>query len=212
MRPSEHPYMFPDVSTCKKVMVLGLGGGCGKFLMLLDSLLDVLSASVLSQTPTFFHFYGDCEIVCADTKEESPGCTDLLPTVQCGEKEFKFLRSLPNEEQVRFSDVPAEYKYFGLAMTQPKGKSAWFPDSFLGPLKSPWIVVLPEKDPQLLCDELRHCDFDLIIGVDAGGDSIVDDASSGVEGRDKRIVQALKLAQVMNNTSSATTSRFLSYT
>lgn len=60
--------------------------------------------------------------MCADTKEENPSCTGLLPSVQCGGKSLLFLRVLPNADVVKPADVPTEMKSFALAMTLAKGE------------------------------------------------------------------------------------------
>jgi hypothetical protein len=55
---------------------------------------------------------------------------------------------------------------------------------------------LPSGETTTLSEEVQACGFELVIGIDAGGDSIVPEAKSGEEGRDKRMVDALKATQV----------------
>ncbi|MBI2566860.1 MAG: DUF1152 domain-containing protein [Candidatus Schekmanbacteria bacterium] len=59
----------------------------------------------------------------------------------------------------------------------------------------PWIFLLGDsgsKAEMELPGEIRQCGFDVVFGVDIGGDSLVPSASSGKHGRDKRMLEVLQ--------------------
>lgn len=57
---------------------------------------------------------------------------------------------------------------------------------------SPWIVLLGrDHDADALATEIASLGFDLVIGVDAGGDSIVPKRGRGLPGRDQRMLAVL---------------------
>lgn len=57
----------------------------------------------------------------------------------------------------------------------------------------PWIFLNPDQEAEKpLLDELLQQGFDLLLGVDTGGDSLVSQALSGDEGRDKRMLRVLE--------------------
>jgi len=72
-------------------------------------------------------------------------------------------------------------QYYALAMTLPKDSSG-----------SPWLFCIKSGNEEELKNEIIELQFDCIIGLDAGGDSLVDEASSGMDGRDKRMLNVLK--------------------
>jgi hypothetical protein len=57
----------------------------------------------------------------------------------------------------------------------------------------PWIVVLPEDvDEREVVREIQAQQFDFLLGIDTGGDSLVGSAESGDDGRDKRMLRVLR--------------------
>jgi hypothetical protein len=57
---------------------------------------------------------------------------------------------------------------------------------------SPWIVLLNETGERHLADELLALDLDLLVGVDAGGDSLARKGGKGWKGRDQRMLAVLR--------------------
>jgi hypothetical protein len=58
---------------------------------------------------------------------------------------------------------------------------------------SPWIVRLDDETAETeLVGEIRSLSFDLILGVDAGGDSIASRRGRGPHGRDQRMLRVLR--------------------
>lgn len=61
----------------------------------------------------------------------------------------------------------------------------------------PWIFLLPKRrEEKQLQDAIASMGFDLIYGIDTGGDSMATDASSGSSGRDKRMLRLLQRIDV----------------
>jgi len=63
-----------------------------------------------------------------------------------------------------------------------------------GPDSCPYIVKCRSKTVPLLPHEISQLQPDLIIGVDAGGDALIEGAISGPAGQDKIMVEVLKKA------------------
>jgi Protein of unknown function (DUF1152) len=61
-----------------------------------------------------------------------------------------------------------------------------------GPQGSPWIVRLEDGAEGVLADEIRSLGFELIVGVDTGGDSIARKRGRGPRGRDQRMLGVLR--------------------
>ena len=61
----------------------------------------------------------------------------------------------------------------------------------------PYIVHFIDRSKKDLSHEINSLGFDLVIGIDTGGDAIVEGASSGSLGRDKEMVEIIKQAQVL---------------
>jgi hypothetical protein len=59
----------------------------------------------------------------------------------------------------------------------------------------PYIVHLTNKSRKDLSREIDSLDFDLVIGIDTGGDAIVEGAENGTLGRDKEMVQVITQSQ-----------------
>jgi hypothetical protein len=58
---------------------------------------------------------------------------------------------------------------------------------------SPWIVLLEDADAEReLAGEIRSLAFDLLIGVDTGGDSLARKGGKGQWGRDQRMLAVLR--------------------
>lgn len=60
----------------------------------------------------------------------------------------------------------------------------------------PYIVRCTKSSLRSLPYEISRLGFDLVIAVDTGGDSIVQDAISGHEGRDKEMLEMLKASPI----------------
>jgi len=62
-----------------------------------------------------------------------------------------------------------------------------------GPDGCPWIIHLPRSGAGLdeLAAEIREMEFDLVISIDTGADSIISEATSGPKGRDQRMMNML---------------------
>jgi hypothetical protein len=62
-----------------------------------------------------------------------------------------------------------------------------------GPEGSPWIVLLTgDVTEHALAAEVRSLGFDMVIGVDTGGDSIAYKGGKGHRGRDQRMLRVLR--------------------
>jgi hypothetical protein len=58
---------------------------------------------------------------------------------------------------------------------------------------SPWIILLRDSDAESsLVGELRAQNFDLLVGVDTGGDSVARKGGRGHRGRDQRMLAVLR--------------------
>jgi hypothetical protein len=147
------PFSFPAI-TGKRVLVLGLGGGC-------DILLAHAIAGLLPG--------GARSLVYANTKKHDDGSLEMLS---------------PHIARLRAPSSSGKGRTHGttrIDQSVPQGDEG-----------CPWIFLLPEDDPEELTQELRTLAFDLLIGVDTGGDAIVDRAGSGDGGRDKRMFRVLQ--------------------
>ena len=62
----------------------------------------------------------------------------------------------------------------------------------------PWIVLLSDEDAQReLVGEIRSLGFDMLIGIDTGGDSIASKGGRGHRGRDQRMLRVLRQTGVL---------------
>jgi len=151
------PFVFPDVAG-RKVLVLGLGGGC-----------DIITAFAFSRL-----LNGETakDIVYANTKVGDVGRVEPVTA--------HILRVAgPLIESDR--------------RVQGRGR-AWIDHSVpRSPNGSPWIVLLADELAEReLVDEIRSLAFDLVIGVDTGGDSIAFKRGRGHRGRDQRMLRVLR--------------------
>jgi len=151
------PFVFPDVAG-RKVLVLGLGGGC-----------DIITAFAFSRL-----LKGEAaqDIVYANTKVGEVGRVEPVTA--------HILRVAgPLIESDR--------------RVQGRGR-AWIDHSVpRSPNGSPWIVLLADELAEReLVDEIRSLAFDLVIGVDTGGDSIANKRGKGHRGRDQRMLRVLQ--------------------
>lgn len=60
----------------------------------------------------------------------------------------------------------------------------------------PYIVRCNKTSSKELSREIDSLDFDLVIGIDSGGDAIIEGAVSGSLGRDKEMVKIIQQSQV----------------
>ncbi|MFW9874150.1 MAG: DUF1152 domain-containing protein, partial [Candidatus Thorarchaeota archaeon] len=60
----------------------------------------------------------------------------------------------------------------------------------------PYIVRCNRDSSKGLSREIDSLGFDLVIGIDTGGDAIIEEAVSGSKGRDKEMVEILQQSQV----------------
>eukprot|EP01124_Arcella_intermedia_P021613 TRINITY_DN3058_c0_g1_i1.p1 TRINITY_DN3058_c0_g1~~TRINITY_DN3058_c0_g1_i1.p1 ORF type:complete len:277 (+),score=85.13 TRINITY_DN3058_c0_g1_i1:76-906(+) len=162
----EHEVAFkrlqlPSLSGYRKVLVVGLGGGC-----------DVISAYLFSK---ILEVHPEAVVIIGDSKESVVGGIQPLSR---GEKTFTKVFLAPPTDH--FEKVPDKWRYYALTCTIPKD-----------PSNSPWIFI-SDKDEETLREEVVALGFDLIIGIDAGGDSLVEEADSGMDGQDKRMLRVLK--------------------
>src|SRR5262249_58169731 len=75
----------------------------------------------------------------------------------------------------------------------PRRGRTWIDHSVpRSPNGSPWIVLLRDDAASDLVGELRSQGFDLLVGVDAGGDSIARKGGRGHRGRDQRMLAVLR--------------------
>ena len=150
-------FTFPDIAG-RKVLVLGLGGGC-----------DIITAFALAR---LLDPDGSRGVVYANTKTSNVG------PVQ---------RITPHVVRVTgpVIDLGQRVRGYGSGKIDhavPRG-----------PHGSPWIVLLTGDVPeQVLAAEVRSLGFDVIIGVDTGGDSIARKGGRGHLGRDQRMLRVLR--------------------
>eukprot|EP01124_Arcella_intermedia_P008236 TRINITY_DN15172_c0_g1_i1.p1 TRINITY_DN15172_c0_g1~~TRINITY_DN15172_c0_g1_i1.p1 ORF type:complete len:281 (+),score=54.94 TRINITY_DN15172_c0_g1_i1:10-852(+) len=154
---------LPSFEGYKKILVVGLGGGC-----------DVISAYVFAKT--LLRASPGAVVIVADTKESAVG--GIQPLTRSDGTPFSTVFVVPPTSP--FKDTPHHLRYYALAMTLPKDE--W---------NSPWVFLLKDHE-EALKKEISSLGFDLIIGLDAGGDSLVEEAESGVDGKDKRMLKLLK--------------------
>ncbi|MHA1334136.1 MAG: DUF1152 domain-containing protein [Promethearchaeota archaeon] len=60
----------------------------------------------------------------------------------------------------------------------------------------PYIFLYDKNAEKQLTAEIKNLGFDLIIGVDTGGDSIIFNSISGPDGRDRRMVEVLRNTRI----------------
>jgi hypothetical protein len=147
------PFVFPEVAG-RKVLVLGLGGGC-----------DILTAYAFAQ---LLDVGPSGAVVYANTKT---GWPDRLTAVT------RHIR------RVSGPVLAPGQKVRGLGNTQIDHSVPRGPDG------CPWIFVL--GDEEALADEIGSLGFDIVFGVDTGGDSIASKAGRGYRGRDQRMLRVL---------------------
>jgi hypothetical protein len=154
---SAAPFVFPDIAG-RKVLILGLGGGC-----------DIITAYAIS---TLLDSGLSQRVVYANTKTGDVGSVKPITA---------------HVLQVSGPMIETDRRVRG------RGK-AWIdhgvPRSANG---SPWIVLLDsEATERELVGELQSLEFDLVIGVDTGGDSIASKGGRGHLGRDQRMLAVLR--------------------
>jgi hypothetical protein len=147
---------FPDV-TGRRVLVLGLGGGC-----------DVITAFAVSR---LLDFEQATAVIYANTKTAGVGRADAVT---------EHIRRVPGprREPSRRKDGHGTTR---IDQTVPRG-----------PEGCPWIFLLDDAEAETaLAGEVRALAFDLILGVDTGGDSIVA-LPAKMAGRDQRMLRVLR--------------------
>ena len=60
----------------------------------------------------------------------------------------------------------------------------------------PYIVHCTSDSSKVLSREIDSLGFDLVIGIDTGGDALIEGAESGPQGRDKEMVEILKRSNI----------------
>jgi len=176
-------YELPDLAN-KKVLVLGLGGGC-----------DVLAAYALAKVmkdrwSTSSVTYANCIGPRACLQSDHPPVSSSTPHI---------LR-VPGTEPRPFTKDDAGWGATWVEQSLPRSATCT-PTNKDG---SPWLVVLPSKsldvaiatrENSVVGFELRTFGFDAIIGVDNGGDSLtggIDFKGGNPElGRDRQVVRLL---------------------
>lgn len=158
----EQHFAFPDLAG-KRVLVVGLGGGC-----------DIISAYALAQMLRRLKATAPAEIVYANTKRDADEA--LQPIA-------------PNVYRVptKVRKLAAGEFVHGTTQIDQAVKR--------GDRGCPWILRLSreEANQQQLRASLRQlAEWDLIIAVDTGADSVVATAESGEDGRDKTMFRILR--------------------
>jgi hypothetical protein len=74
----------------------------------------------------------------------------------------------------------------------PRRGQCWIDHSVPRGSDGPWIVLLEAGAEDALVGELRSQGFDLLVGVDTGGDSIAHKRGRGRHGRDQRMLAVLR--------------------
>ncbi|KAH3768012.1 hypothetical protein Pelo_103 [Pelomyxa schiedti] len=206
---SQYAFNGSTFSGCRRVLVVGLGGGC-----------DAITAYVFAHTfvkpflpPTCLLSYGDTKDGPVDTSALSPVVCDVAAlggsppstimgtngastttssapntggsTLRCSRYLWKMITNgLISTGLICYRQCPRRLRYYQILMTLPRVEQG-FP--------SPVIFMLPEtEEPNMdVAAELSDFGFDCVIGVDAGGDSLTDTNMSGDQGRDKKAVEQL---------------------
>ncbi len=157
------PFQFPDCAG-RKVLVLGLGGGS-----------DIIMACAVARLlPASGPTRG---IIYANTKREREPHLGRVASL--------VYRVAPEESD----------PYAGAILEDAHGTTQIDHCVPRGDEGCPWIFVLERKDEKTraqLAEDIRALGFDLLIGVDIGGDSLVKDATSGPWGRDQQMLAVLR--------------------
>jgi hypothetical protein len=150
------PFVFPDVAG-RRVLVLGLGGGC-----------DVITAFAVSR---LLDFEKAEAVVYANTKTSGVGPSGAVTP---------HIVRVPGPQR----EVSRRKEGHGttrIDQTVPRG-----------PEGCPWIFLLDDERAETeLVGEVSSLGFDLIFGVDTGGDSIVARPAK-MAGRDQRMLRVLR--------------------
>ena len=148
------PFAFPDSG--RKLLLLGLGGGC-----------DAITAFALSG----LFGRGADSVVYANTKTADVGAVEPI-----------------TEHLLRVSGPLLDP-----GRKVPHRGRTWIDHSVpRHPNGSPWIVLLSDEAASALVGEIRSQGFDLLVGVDTGGDSIARKNGRGHLGRDQRMLAVLR--------------------
>jgi hypothetical protein len=152
----EHPFHFPEVAG-RRVLVLGLGGGC-----------DVISASTLARLLPA----GAAAVVYGNTKKTVDRRLEAVTA-----HVYRFPADLP--------PAPPHGRTHGttrIDQSVPRGAEG-----------CPFIFVLAGDDAEeRLVEEIRSLQFNLLFGVDTGGDSLSAEAACSGSGRDRRMLRVLR--------------------
>lgn len=154
-------FVFPDLGG-QRVLIVGLGGGS-----------DIISAYALAQMLRRFSSSAPAETVYANTKRHADKVLELLaPQVY---------------------RVPATVRK-PVAREPAHGTTLIDQAVDRGDRGCPWILRLAREEAgqrQLTTSLQRLAEWDLVIAVDTGADSIVPTAESGAAGRDKTMLRIL---------------------
>ncbi len=149
-------YEFPDLKN-KKVLFLGLGGGC-----------DIISAYSLQ---FLFKSSHDARIIYGNTKNTFDKDLSIIT---------KHIGKVP-PDRIDISRYNIRISSTTIDRSLPRGEDG-----------CPYIFHYHKGASDDLIKEICSLNFDLIVGVDTGGDSIIFGALSGAEGRDRKMVRLLK--------------------
>ncbi|MBD3350911.1 MAG: DUF1152 domain-containing protein [Candidatus Lokiarchaeota archaeon] len=159
----EREYNFPKRINKKKILVIGLGGGC-----------DVVSAYCMAK---HLNLSENTKLIYGNTKH-SVGTHEMF-NVTNHIKKFTV-------KQVEQDEITANFYPLTIEMTLPREKE-----------NCPYIFLLNNQyADHALIKEIKSLDFDFIVGVDTGGDSLVDTAITGDFGRDKRMLEIIKTTRI----------------
>ncbi|GIW92454.1 MAG: hypothetical protein KatS3mg110_0495 [Pirellulaceae bacterium] len=154
-------FEFPDCRS-KKVLVLGLGGGC-------DIILAYAISTIVAKTQPERVIYANTKII-HDISH--------LPEVTT------YIRRVSHERKVLSG--PGRRRTHGTTRIDesvPRGDEG-----------CPWIFLLSDdRADQELVKDIVNLDFDLLVGIDTGGDSLVEVRSSFDNQRDRRMLRVLFL-------------------
>lgn len=150
----------------EKIFILGLGGGC-----------DIISARAVRFLFDFSEHskinYGNSKRKLEDDLERITANIHRVPP-----------NPKPNVCDEHYIDIDPT------GTTNIDRSIPWEPDG------RPFIVRCNKNSIKELPREIESLDFDLIIGVDTGGDAMIEGAKSGSRGRDKEMVDILKQSEV----------------
>ncbi len=149
-------YEFPNIKN-KKVLFLGLGGGC-----------DIISAYSLQ---FLFKSHQDAKIIYGNTKRQLDKDLILIS---------KHIGRLP-PDRIDLNQCSITHGTTNIDRSLPRGEDG-----------CPYIFHHYRGASDDLIEEIQVLNFDLIIGVDTGGDSIIYDALSGSGGRDRKMFEVLE--------------------